>query len=482
MVNPAQYLELVAANSSDLVAVLDQNWTYKYVSPASKTILGYEPKELIGKSALDLVFPQDLKELTDKSQKSISKDKTLTTTYRVLNKSGAYVWIETVFKKAINEGEIIAVSSDITAKKSSEQMVKKFVEAVECTSDCVVMADTDGRIIYANPAIAEVSGYTKEEMIGYHADFIWGGMLPADEIAKMWKSLKETKKSYSVEVPNVKKDGENYITEVHISPVLDQDKNISFFVGISRDVTKAKEVERVKNEFISLASHQLRTPLAAVKWRLEMLMDKPLATLPKQVQQNIVDINTSNERMIDLVNTLLNISRVESGRLIIDPRMVSLEEVMLSVLEDLKPKMDEKHLKVKLSFQTNIYDISVDPKLITTVFYNVVNNAAKYTPENGQISVSMALQGNEVITKVSDTGYGIPKNEQHRIFDKFFRAENVKKIDTDGTGIGLFLVKTILDAMEGKIWFESSEGKGTTFWISISTKGTVPRKGDVSLS
>ena len=155
---------------------------------------------------------------------------------------------------------------------------------------------------------------------------------------------------------------------------------------------------------------------------------------------------------------------------------------MLTVIDDIEMKLKEKKIKLNLSFQTNIYDISVDQRLIRNAFLNIMSNAVKYTPENGTIGVSIYLEKEEIITKVTDTGYGIPKAEQGRVFQKFFRAENIRRIETEGTGLGLYLVKAIVEASGGRVWFESEENKGTTFWIALKIKGTAPKKGEVTLT
>ncbi len=481
------FLKIIAEYISDIVAVYSLDWRYLQVSDSCKNILGYSKEELVGKPVYEFVHAEDLANLLDNSSELVSSYMPQSLTYRMKRKDGMFIWVETTIRRVDDsyygkESKIIAVSKDITTRKSSEEMVKKFVEAVEYASDCIIMANIDGQVMYVNPAVKEVTGFDAEELVGKHANIVWTGASNPQVTSKMWDTLKRKKKTYFSEVENINKKGEAYFTEVKVSPILDSTKNVVFFVGISRDITKAKEVDRMKNEFISLASHQLRTPLTAIKWRLEILMDKPWHDFKKDQQDYLLDINRSNERMIDLVNSLLNISRIESGRLVIDPKLTSLEELMLTVIDDIEMKLKEKKIKLNLSFQTNIYDISVDQRLIRNAFLNIMSNAVKYTPENGTIGVSIYLEKEEIITKVTDTGYGIPKAEQGRVFQKFFRAENIRRIETEGTGLGLYLVKAIVEASGGRVWFESEENKGTTFWIALKIKGTAPKKGEVTLT
>lgn len=485
--NTAHFLELISERTGDVISIYTLEWKYLLISPSCKNILGYKPDELIGRSIYEKIHPEDLNRILGNTKELSTSYKTQFLTYRMQRKDGIYIWVETTLhrlddQELSSESLIIAVSRDVTTRKSSEEMVKKFVEGVEYASDCIVMSNPEGQIMYVNPAVKAITGYSPEEVIGQHANMIWGGLEDANAIVNMWTTLQDQKKPYSGEISNITKDGRTYYTEAHISPIFDQNKEITFLVGISRDITKSKEIDKMKNEFISLASHQLRTPLTAIKWRIEMLMDEDFKILSKEQQKYIHEINRSNERMIELVNSLLNISRIESGRLIVDPKMTSLEDLMLSSIDDFENKIKEKNIKIKLSFQTNVYDVSVDPHLIRNVYINLLSNAIKYTPNNGNIEVAIYTEGDKIITKVKDSGYGIPKAQQNQIFDKFFRASNIRKIETEGTGLGLYLVKAILNASDGNIWFESEENKGTTFYVSLNMSGVEPKKGDVTIS
>lgn len=467
----AHFLEIIAEHTGDIIAIYTLDLKYFLVSISCKRILGYDQQDLIGHSFYEKMHPEDVTRVLN----SIKELSTQSITYRIQRNDDAYVWIETILQKISDKKlsaapMILAVSKDITTRKSSEEMVNKFVEGVQYASDCIVMTNPNGQVMYVNPTVKEITGYTPEEIIGKHANVIWAGLNNPTEIEKMWDTLKNKKTRYTGENSSLTKDGKTYFTEVHIAPIFNQNREVTFYVGVSRDTTKAKEVDRMKNEFLSLASHQLRTPLTAIKWRLEMLRGKSFEQLAPEQKTYIKDIDTSNERMIELVNSLLNISRIESGKLIIDPKMTSLEELMLSALDDLEIKIKEKNIKLRLSFQTNIYDVCVDRRLMSNVFMNLLSNATKYTPNEGNIEISIYTEGDNIITKIADSGYGIPEDDQPKIFEKFFRAKNVSRVETEGTGLGLYLVKAVVEASGGKVWFESEENKGTTFYVSMSAK------------
>ena len=354
--------------------------------------------------------------------------------------------------------------------------------AVENASDHIIITDIDGRILYANKAAERITGYSKKEILGRKSGELWGGKMDKVFYQNMWKTIKEEKKVFVGELTNRRKSGEKYEVQLRISPVFDEKGDEIFFVGIERDITKEKEIDRAKTEFVSLASHQLRTPLTSIGWYAEMLLSGDAGKLTKDQNQFVNEIYEGNQRMIGLVNSLLNVSRIDLGTFVIEPEPTNIVEIADSVLEELKPQILKKQMNIKKRYDKGIPIIKADPKLIRIIFQNLLSNAVKYTPDKGKVILDIAKRDKDLLIKVVDTGYGIPKGQQVKIFSKFFRADNIQQKDVEGNGLGLYIVKSIIDKSGGKIWFESEENKGTTFYATLPLKGMKKKQGAKGLS
>ena len=231
---------------------------------------------------------------------------------------------------------------------------------------------------------------------------------------------------------------------------------------------RLKEVDQMKTEFISVASHQMRTPLSAIKWVLRMILDGDLGPLNAQQKEMLTKGYQTNERMIYLINDLLNVSRIEEGRFQYRFVHTSLEEVVEGIIQETYNSVTKKGIKFSYNKSpTPLPRVTIDPQKIHLVLQNLFDNAIKYTPQGGRVIVSLQRDRNQIVFSIKDTGVGVPHDQQRHIFAKFFRADNVIRMQTDGSGLGLFIAKSIIEKHGGAIWFESMEGKGTTVYFSL---------------
>lgn len=240
--------------------------------------------------------------------------------------------------------------------------------------------------------------------------------------------------------------------------------------GVAHDITREVQVDRAKSEFVSLASHQLKTPLTSIRWLSEALTGGMVGPLSPDQVDYVNKIHESNQRMLGMVNDLLNVSRIEMETLGLHIEDVDVHELAQSVLDEQHNAADMKHIAITLAAVGELPHIQADKGLARMILQNLISNAIKYTPANGSVDVelSIAEAKREVLfVRVTDTGIGIPKAEQAHMFEKLRRASNAQAIEPDGTGLGLYVVKTVIDRIGGGITFESTEGKGTTFYVSL---------------
>lgn len=264
-------------------------------------------------------------------------------------------------------------------------------------------------------------------------------------------------------------------------------------IGTVRDITEEKKIDRAKSEFVALASHQLRTPISAIGWFSEMLLAGDSGPITPEQKEHLSQIYQSNERMASLVNSLLNVSRLEMGNISIKPELVDLGHLSHSLLQQIiKKQKIERNLTITEKYDPHLVKLNVDPELMKVVLQNLFSNAFKYSPQNGKITIAIIPSGQKqetnaknsnegVLIQISDTGCGIPEGQRDKIFTKLFRADNAKAKEPDGTGLGLYIAKEILIQTGGKIWFESIENHGSTFFIWLPTTGMIGRAGGKTL-
>jgi PAS domain S-box-containing protein len=373
------------------------------------------------------------------------------------------------------------ILDDIQEEKNKTDLLAKDLEkfklALDNASDHIIITDVNGTVLYGNSGVERITGYTLSESIGKKAGKLWSAPMPKEYYAKMWQTIKEDKKTFIGELKNKRKNGEIYDALVSISPVLNNKNEVEFFIGIERDITHEKEVDRAKTEFVSLASHQLRTPLSSVNWYAEMLLAGDGGKLNDEQISFVKEIYAGNQRMVELVNSLLNVSRLELGTFAVEPEPTDVIKMAEDVIKEQQPGIAEKKHKIIFEHAEGVPIIQADPKLFRIVFQNLLSNAIKYTPESGLISLKISNNKKNLLVEISDNGYGIPKTDQPKIFEKLFRAENVREKDTEGTGLGLYIIKSIIDHAGGKITFKSEENKGTTFNLEIPLSGMKKKEG-----
>lgn len=240
-------------------------------------------------------------------------------------------------------------------------------------------------------------------------------------------------------------------------------------VELERANEQLKELDRQKDELLGLVSHQLATPVSSIKWYLEMLKDGDLGPLNKEQTEHVIAMHGIGENMSDLVSMILDVSRIQLGRMRIDKQDLDLNAFFHDLMAIIEPKAAEKKVKFVKSIPEKMPAAKLDRRYTNMTIENLLSNAIKYTPEGGTVECDVTIENGWMQVKVADTGMGIPAAEQDKIFGRMFRASNARN-SVDGNGFGLFVARGAVEAQGGKIWFESTEGKGTTFYVQLPLK------------
>jgi signal transduction histidine kinase len=236
---------------------------------------------------------------------------------------------------------------------------------------------------------------------------------------------------------------------------------------LSRANEELRSLDDAKTNFISIVGHQLRTPLSGMKWSMSMILGGEFGPLGDEQKTFLLKTYESNNRMIALVNDMLNADWIESGRATYAFAPTNIADLVDNVLFEIVPLMKQRQLKLSVERNPGIPEVHVDAEKMRAVIQNLLENATKYTPNGGSIEVSLAKEPGRIVFRVKDSGIGIPEAERKNLFNRFFRARNAIKTETDGTGLGLFICKRIIERHGGAIWFESEEGKGSAFYFSL---------------
>lgn len=355
------------------------------------------------------------------------------------------------------------------ARLTAEERAK--TEAVFTSiGDGAIATDEFGKITRVNPAALKILGYKESEVLGeWFPNVIKTVDIDGAPISLIDRPITRaflTGQTVSEKAYFRNKKGIRVPIAVTVSPIIYKNRPIGA-IEVFRDISVEYEIDRMKSEFISLASHQLRTPLSAIKTYTHMLMDGYMGEINEEQRRSLSTIVGASNRMNELISTLLNITRIESGSISVQPKVLSLRKLADEALKELEHTATSREITLKQMAGKASYNVKTDALIAKEIISNLASNAIKYTPDGGSVTIKLTNRTNSVVVSVNDTGLGIPKSAHDQIFTKFFRAPNVVKLETSGTGLGLYLVKGLADRLGGKVWFESVENKGSTFFLSL---------------
>ncbi len=355
-------------------------------------------------------------------------------------------------------------------KLTAEEQQSKSEAILRSIGDGVFAVDMDGTIILFNEAAEEITGLRADEAVGQPVDKVLSFRQESGREGKndfIYAALSGNKASLSRHTVVERRDGSLVPVEDSAAPILDADSNIIGAIVVFRDVSRDRNLQRAKDEFIGLASHQLRTPATAVKNFIGLIKEGYAGELSPEQEQYIQLAYESNERQLDIVNDLLYVARTDSGQLNMRKEPGNIIELVGSILTEQSGTLKERGQKVVVNSRAGELIADYDPEHLRMVLENLISNASKYTPDGGRITIDLSEKAGKVLIGISDTGVGIDQSDLDRLFKKFSRIENKMSNVAGGSGIGLYLAKQIMDLHGGSITVKSKLGRGSTFTVEL---------------
>ncbi len=348
---------------------------------------------------------------------------------------------------------------DIAAEKS------RIVTIINCMGDGVLVCDRDSCVVLTNPAATR--------MLGIHESALIGKSLSKCSMDKtltktIGESLSTTDPAFAAVSQDLCPSGSpSMYLRAHTAPVKNDLGETLGAVTVLQDITGLKELDRMKSDFVAMVSHELRSPVASIQQQLSVILEGLSGGLTEKQMRMLTRAKERFNGLQDLVNDLLDLSKIEAGMVVQYKETMKMEELLERVHEQVLPEAKAKGLKLNFRAAHRVPPVSGDRTNLEGVFTNLVNNAIKYTPEGGEITILLKGDGKNLTVEVSDTGIGISKKDLPRIFDRFYRVKSEKTRQIVGTGLGLCIVKHIVEAHLGKISVQSQEGGGTTFTVVL---------------
>ena len=495
-------LRALVEYSTDGIVLVDRHSNVLYATIPAKSVLGYEEGEIMGHNIFSLVHLMEQELVRNKFTWLLAHpEKPITVQARVRHKQGYWTWIEGTATNLLDEPSVRAIVinyHDVTDRLRSEEKIESYTKELEravtrtaeemargeallsSIGDGFIATDKAGEVIFMNPAAEQMFGISMRDCIGYPLIDILdlsdeeGNILGKDE-RPIQVALATGKTVSTVVGAKVyyygRPGGKKLPVAITAAPVI---LNGAIIGGeeVFKDITRDRQIDRAKSEFVSLTSHQLRTPLSIVNWYTEALLKGKLGGFNKRQSQYLKQIYAANQRLVNTVNNLLSVSRLEMGTFPIDPIPLDVSGVIASTVSSFSRQIRAKKLNIVRDFKKKFPATLLDRSLVIAVVDNLIANALKYTPDGGTIRIALSHNDRAITLVVEDNGYGIPKSEHVKVFDRFYRGSNVIEKNTDGNGLGLYIVKRIIESMRGTITFISNQDKGTTFSVTIPVSET----------
>ncbi|MBA2753704.1 MAG: PAS domain S-box protein [Chloroflexia bacterium] len=485
------YFRSLVQNGTDLITVMSVDGQIGYVSPASERLFGSRPRTTIDDWIRGLVIPDDVAALEGAmAEARQTHGVTVRVPVRVQLDDGQIRSLETVITNRSDDPNVrgfIFNSRDVTEHREAEtalvEQAKQAEQArgetnaiLDASSEAMILIAPDGRIVSANRRFGELFDQDITEVFGRSMrDYRIETERVFADSERFLDILRTTLHDTSARVTEIltQRYPEHRELALFSSPVLAADGEHLGRLFAFRDVTQEREVDRMKTEFVSLVSHELRTPLTSIKGYVDLLMEGEVGPLKDDQREFLGIVGSNAERLVALINDLLDISRIEAGRVELQRAPLDFSRVVAGVLASLRPQIEAKGQQIEVALPPGLPPIDGDMDRLIQILTNLVANAHKYTPAGGRITISARAGQGRLEFSVADTGIGMTDADQAQLFTKFFRARNRTTQEVGGTGLGLTITRSLIELHGGEITVSSAPDQGSRFTVSLPTsRGT----------
>jgi len=354
------------------------------------------------------------------------------------------------------------------ARRQVEASGRKLALFSESAPIPIFEFDPMGRVVTVNPAAEALFGHVSNEVVGRDGtEFLFPNELGGDVVTRWRSFIREAKPLMGLRYHNVRRDGSEIVCEWSLTPLVGNDGKVISVIIQGNDITQALEVERMKKEFMSTLSHELRTPLTSIIGSLQLVNSGVLGDLPSDITDLTGIAERNGERLLDMINDILDIEKIESGKFTMVPEVVAVDSLVRESIALNQSFAERYKTHLDTLGELPAVNVHVDRKRLLQVLTNLLSNAAKFSPEGGSVEVSVYTKEARVRVEVHDRGPGIPDNFHGRIFSRFSQADSTTARQKGGTGLGLAICKHMIEMMAGEIGFDARTGGGTTFWFEL---------------
>ncbi|HSW97076.1 MAG TPA: PAS domain S-box protein [Candidatus Saccharimonadales bacterium] len=460
-------LSAIVSFSDDAIISKTINGIITSWNKGAERMFGYTAKEAIGKP-MTITIPKELrgeeKEIIKRIKKGLHIEHYETTRIR---KDGERISVSISISAIKDKRNVIGASNitrDITEKKKIENELVHLASLVESSSDAIWSRSLDNRVLSWNKGAEKMYGYTAKEVLGKKIDTL---VVPFDKYAELEKITKRVVKGesiQSIESIRITKEKKKIDVSMTLSPLKDPQGQVVGVSAIVRNISQQKEQEKLKDEFISMASHELKTPITSMKMFLDILHNYLSKDENFEALGYVNRIKDQANKIRDLVNDLLDVSRIETGKMRFNNENFFLDEILRDTIDGMQPAVRKHELLFNQNEKIVVYG---DRFRIYQVITNLLNNAVKYSPKKDKIIITAKKIKNEAVVSVKDFGIGIPKDKHQKIFEKLYQVTDPEVKTFPGLGMGLYISNEIIKRHSGKMWVSSQKGKGSTFFFSL---------------